>query len=118
MQEIVKGNFRVQSGEGSFSYVIGFEDDGRVSLGLPSVAMSKERMVELLRHIGEEVEKYERHNLEPGDKVNYEGRENGVVKKLGSNKVFVVFNCGGDWENFEKYTAAMCKPRQLKRGWI
>ncbi len=53
-----------------------------------------------------------------GMKVNYKGRENGMVKRQQGDIVFVVYNCGGEWSNFENYTAAATNTRDLKYGWI
>lgn len=64
--------------------------------------------------------------LKKGDKVHYmpehyknEGEfENGVVKSIAPNGgVFVVYNCGGKWDNFENYTAANTRPEDLFMGW-
>lgn len=61
----------------------------------------------------------------PGDKVHYQPEhygdrfENGIVKEVrqGDNGCFVVYNCGGNWDEFENYTAAKTDYRDLKRGW-
>jgi len=50
--------------------------------------------------------------LSPGDRVHYNpeyGRlENGVVKSIKDEKlVWVVYKCGGEWNNYYKYTAAL-----------
>lgn len=67
-----------------------------------------------------------RENLKKGDNVHYmpehyksEGRyENGVVKDLAPNGgVLVVYNCNGEWHNFEDYTAANTRPKDLYEGW-
>lgn len=64
--------------------------------------------------------------LEIGKKVCYcppymepEQYENGIVKTLhqNSNKAFVVYNCGGEWENYRNYTAALTDVSDLKEGW-
>ena len=61
-----------------------------------------------------------------GDRVHYmpdhykkSGRfENGKVKSIAPNGgVFVVYNCGGNWDNFENYTAANTRPEDLNLGW-
>lgn len=62
--------------------------------------------------------------LEPGTKVHYDNGfgepTNGIVKSksMDSNFVFVVYHCGGDWENYENYTAASTRIENLKIGWI
>lgn len=64
---------------------------------------------------------------EVGDKVHYirdnadiSTAENGMVKNFGSEpgKYFVVYNCGGEWENYQNYTAALTDKRNLRKGWI
>jgi hypothetical protein len=60
--------------------------------------------------------------FEPGDKVCYvpeHGKlENGIVKSHSDeNHVFVVYNCGGDWENYQNYTAARTHTDNLVKGW-
>ena len=55
-----------------------------------------------------------------GEKVHYvnHGCSNGIVKEVTDHEyVRVVFNCGGDWENFQNYTGAMTPVRNLYRGW-
>jgi len=66
--------------------------------------------------------------MEAGDKVHYipfEGcdereMENGIVKRLtpDGDGAFVIYNCGGDWDNYLDYTAANTNFRDLKEGWI
>lgn len=59
--------------------------------------------------------------FEIGQKVTYiPTGEPGVVKSVSvesPESVFVVFSCGGDWENYRNYTAALCKVINLERGW-
>ena len=65
--------------------------------------------------------------MKAGDKVHYipfEGcepsqYENGIIKRETSNKegFFVVYNCAGNWERIEDYTAANTNKRDLKPGW-
>jgi len=44
--------------------------------------------------------------------------ENGIVKSISdSSHVFVVFNCGGEWDRYTDYTAARTATSQLKAGW-
>jgi hypothetical protein len=63
-----------------------------------------------------------------GDKVHYQPEyykdndkyENGIVKSVGDNaidSVFVVYNCGGEWNNYQNYTAALTNVRDLYTGW-
>lgn len=60
-----------------------------------------------------------------GDKVTYQGfpgagYEHGIVKSLHTNpsKVFVVYKCGGDWERYMNYTAALTDVDSLEHGWL
>ena len=43
--------------------------------------------------------------------------ENGIVKSMNDNNIFVVFNCNNDWDKFENYTGQSVKLNQLKEGW-
>lgn len=68
--------------------------------------------------------------LEPGNKVHYVAAhlkneplskynvENGIVKRVTDAGVFVVYHCGGEWSNYENYTAACTNPEDLKHGWL
>jgi hypothetical protein len=50
-----------------------------------------------------------------GDKV-----ENGIVKDMSENtpvSVRVVYNCAGDWKNFDQFTSALTPLRTLALGW-
>lgn len=65
--------------------------------------------------------------LRVGDKVRYqpdhypeERWENGIVKEVPDHTdtaVRVVYNCGGDWENYANYTSALTDLRDLRIGW-
>lgn len=65
--------------------------------------------------------------LRVGDKVRYqpdyyptERWENGIVKEIPEHtdqSVRVVYNCDGDWENYQNYTSAMTDLRDLRIGW-
>lgn len=59
-----------------------------------------------------------------GDKVHYqpsyydfEKWDNGIVKEITEERVFVVFNCAGDWENYKNYTGCLTKIKDLYKGW-
>lgn len=63
-----------------------------------------------------------------GQKVSYipfEGCDKsliqkGIVKSINFNDlttVFVVFNCAGDWYDYENYTGQNTKVSQLTIGW-
>ncbi len=57
-----------------------------------------------------------------GDKVTYFAPhkiEKGIVKSISDeNNTFVVYNCGGDWENYRDYTAARTNNKDLRLGWF
>lgn len=59
--------------------------------------------------------------MKPGDKVTYVTeykQERGIVKSVSdSDHVFVVYNCGNDWENYKNYTAARTRIVDLVKGW-
>ena len=64
----------------------------------------------------------------PGAKVMYAPEhagcdmskwEKGIVKAYGpeASKYFVVYNCGGDWDNYKNFTAALTSVSDLRLGW-
>ena len=62
--------------------------------------------------------------LRIGDKVHYQpsrGKlENGMIKEIREDKmdgVWVVYNCLGDWENYQNYTGCNTNLRDLRMGW-
>jgi len=58
------------------------------------------------------------NTFKPGQKVNYKGYDNGIVKTCSNGFVYVVFNCSNNWDRYEDYTAAPCNPNDLNQGWI
>lgn len=44
--------------------------------------------------------------------------ENGIVKRVTDSGVFVVYKCGGEWSNYENYTAALTEINDLRHGWL
>lgn len=66
--------------------------------------------------------------LKIGDKVRYQpiytdGNEweNGRIKEIRegtSNAVWVVYNCGGNWDKYKDYTGAKTRLIDLKIGWL
>jgi len=69
----------------------------------------------------------EKKVMKSGDKVHYipsEGcdmslYENGIIKSETPNKegFFVVYNCNGEWDRIDEYTAANTNKRDLRFGW-
>ncbi len=66
-------------------------------------------------------------NAIPGQKVHYipfkgcspSQYENGIIKTIpDDNRAFVVYNCGGNWNDYENYTAQNTESSQLNDGWI
>ena len=60
--------------------------------------------------------------LRPGDKVTHVAPHGaariGVVKSVpDAESAFVVYACGGEWENYADYTAARTKAEELEHGW-
>lgn len=62
--------------------------------------------------------------FKPGDKVTFNPpgarkgeREKGIVKRVHpiADAIWVVFNCGEDWDNFANYTAQLVKIQDLGR---
>ena len=55
-----------------------------------------------------------------GDKVTYlPTGEKGVIKKISENenKVWVVFQCNEEWDNFYNYTGQLVYKKDIKIGW-
>lgn len=59
--------------------------------------------------------------IKVGQKVTYVTkfkREKGIVKNIQNDKyAFIVYNCGGNWKDYEKYTGARTKINHLIKGW-
>lgn len=53
-------------------------------------------------------------------KPGYGRLENGIIKSFSSiaDTVFVVYNCGGNWEDYQNYTAASTRIQDLYPGWV
>lgn len=60
-------------------------------------------------------------NIKIGERVTYNPgykTEKGIVKGFASDgDPFVVYNCGGDWENYQNYTGAKTPIKHLKKEW-
>lgn len=48
---------------------------------------------------------------------DYGRKENGIVKSIRDNNVFVVYKCGGEWDHYQDYTAANTPIEDLYPGW-
>lgn len=66
--------------------------------------------------------------LQLGQKVYYQPEhykeedkyENGIIKEIPDhtlNSVRVVFNCAGEWKNYQNYTSALTNLDDLNLGW-
>ena len=65
--------------------------------------------------------------LRIGQQVHYQPEhygddrwENGMIKEIREGKmdgVWVVYNCGGNWDYYMDYTSALTNLRDLKLGW-
>lgn len=67
-------------------------------------------------------------DVKKGDKVYYQPKhykpdgefENGMVKEIIKNNfdcIRVVYNCAGEWSNYEHYTSALTNIKDLYLGW-
>lgn len=62
--------------------------------------------------------------MKKGDKVTYTSKganpkiQKGIVKDVvNATLTRVVYNCGGDWENYENYISQLTTTKDLKSGW-
>ena len=57
-----------------------------------------------------------------GEKVTYSTdykQEHGIIKTIDNKGyAFVVYSCGGDWDNYKDYTSAKTDTGQLVHGWV
>lgn len=45
--------------------------------------------------------------------------EHGIVKSISdADHVFVVYHCDGKWDQYQEYTAARTRIRDLVLGWV
>jgi len=61
-----------------------------------------------------------KERIKEGIKVTYlrDRKEKGIIKSISDNKhVFVVYNCGGNWDDYKNYIAARTEISDLKLGW-
>jgi hypothetical protein len=63
-------------------------------------------------------------NIKPGDRVHFFteelGHEDGIVKSVSPSApiVFVVYNCGGKWWEYQDYTPEATHVEDLRPGWV
>ncbi len=43
-------------------------------------------------------------------------KESGRIKSWNDKWIFVVYNCAGEWDNYQDYTAAATDPKDLE--WV
>jgi len=64
--------------------------------------------------------------LKIGQRVHYtdpftQKTDNGMVKSINQDsddiQVFVVYNCGGDWDNYQNFTGVNTSVKDLTEGW-
>jgi len=57
-----------------------------------------------------------------GEKVHYAANhcdpENGIVKEVRGDTIFVVYYCNGEWHRYKDYTGCATNIRDLKEGWL
>ena len=57
-----------------------------------------------------------------GQKVHYTSPrgeiQNGIVKSVRDEFLFVVFHCNGEWDDYENYTGQSTPHASLQDGWI
>jgi len=66
-------------------------------------------------------------DLKEGQRVHYQPShyhenkwENGIIKEIRKGRddgVWVVYNCGGNWDRYKDYTGAMTNLSDIKIGW-
>jgi len=59
--------------------------------------------------------------FEVGEKVTYinppSNHQQGIIKSIEDGRIFVVFNCGGEWHRYAEFTAALTPEEYLFHGW-
>jgi len=62
--------------------------------------------------------------FKPGECVHYTAphgkKENGIIKSISEDckAAFVVYNCGGNWDNYKDYTGHHTHLYMLTTGWV
>jgi hypothetical protein len=107
-----------------------FKVDGALTMMVPVTKLIVDWTVKAIEQGPPRSESLTLDDLKPGDFVTYVGKagsehtlksidlkEHGRVKKVTDKLVYVVFNCGGDWENWMAYTGIGVHPAELVKGW-
>jgi len=59
--------------------------------------------------------------FEVDDKVCYNpdhcDPENGIVKEVRGDTIFVVYNCNGEWDRYQDFTGCATNIKDLEKGW-
>jgi len=59
--------------------------------------------------------------MKKGDKVTYigENKRIGIIKSMKTDtRVYVVYSCNHNWDNYENYTGELTDVDDLQEGWI
>jgi hypothetical protein len=72
------------------------------------------------------MEDKEQKPFEPGDYVHYINEhnneifkaENGRIKSMSGDHIFVVYKCRGEWEHYKDYTGENTPKGSLRHGWV
>jgi hypothetical protein len=67
------------------------------------------------------MEDKEQKPFEPGMYVSYvpgfKSPENGRIKSISGNHIFVVYHCNGEWGHYKDYTGVNTPREELQHGW-
>lgn len=60
--------------------------------------------------------------MKEGDFVHYNPffgeKQNGRIKSINNRYAYVVYQCDGDWGNYQNHTSVLTPLVQLKEGWV
>ena len=65
-------------------------------------------MIDLAQLRKSDIGRWVKYQSQGGDKI-----EQGRVKSWNNEFIFVVYNCGGEWQTFQNFTGAATKPKDL-----
>jgi hypothetical protein len=60
------------------------------------------------------IDVFELKQADIGRWVKFDDKELGRIKSYDGYNIFVVYKCGGDWENYANYTAEATHPSRLE----